>query len=56
MIGKFASLACSNIVFITSYYNGKASYYVLTKANNSINTTLIDKFDTTEENGLDISK
>jgi HSP90 family molecular chaperone len=40
-IGKYSSLACSNTVYITSYYNNIAYYYVMIKSGNSITTNLL---------------
>ena len=54
-IGKFSSLACSNVVYITSYYNGVASMYVMTKNGNSIVTNLVNKQSTQEKNGVEIT-
>jgi hypothetical protein len=54
-IGRFASLACSNTVYITSYYNGTAYYYVMCKSGNSITTNLLMEKLTDEKNGVEIS-
>lgn len=54
-IGRFAALACNNIVKIISYYNGKAYYYVMVKDINNINITTLNIIDTDEDNGLEIS-
>lgn len=54
-IGKFSSLACSNVVYINSYYNGEVSMYVMTKNGNTITTNLVNKQPTTEKNGVEIS-
>ena len=40
-IGKYSSLACSNTVYITSYYEGTAYYYVMVKSGNQITTNLL---------------
>lgn len=54
-IGKYSSLACSNTVYITSYYNGIAYYYVMVKSGNSITTNLLREQPTTEKNGVEIT-
>lgn len=53
-IGRFACLACSNIVSITSYYNNKKYLYVMEKVDNEIKIHLLSVEDTTEKNGLEI--
>lgn len=54
-IGKYSSLACSNTVYITSYYNGIAYYYVMVKSGNSITTNLLSEMPTVEKNGVEIT-
>ena len=54
-IGKYSSLACSNTVYITSYYEGVAYYYVMVKSGNSITTNLFQELPTTEANGVEIT-
>ena len=54
-IGKYSSLACSNTVYITSYYNGIAYYYVMVKSGNSITTNLLSEQPTTERNGVEVT-
>ena len=54
-IGKYSSLACSNTVYITSYYEGKAYYYVMVKSGNVITTNLLMEKPTTEKNGVEVS-
>lgn len=54
-IGKYSSLACSNTVYITSYYEGKAYYYVMVKSGNSITTNLLDERPTDERNGVEVT-
>lgn len=54
-IGKYSSLACSNTVYITSYYKGKAYYYVMVKSGNSITTNLLDERPTDERNGVEVT-
>lgn len=54
-IGKYSSLACSNTVYITSYYEGTAYYYVMVKSGNSITTNLLMEKPTAEKNGVEIT-
>ena len=54
-IGRFAALACSDVVFIKSYYNGNAYQYVMSKKGNSISVSLVNSSSTTEPNGLEVS-
>lgn len=54
-IGKYSSLACSNTVYITSYYEGVAYYYVMVKSGNSITTNLFQELPTTEANGVEVT-
>lgn len=55
MIGKYSSLACSNTVYITSYYNGTAYQYIMVKSGNSITTNLVLKSYTEEKNGVEVT-
>ena len=54
MIGRFSALSCSNIVYITSYYEGKAYSYIMMKNNEKINIDLVNTEDTSEHNGVDV--
>lgn len=54
-IGKYSSLACSNSVYITSYYEGTAYYYLMVKSGNSITTNLLMEKPTTEKNGVEVT-
>ena len=54
-IGKYSSLACSNTVYITSYYEGIAYYYVMVKNGNSITTNLLAERPTKEKNGVEVT-
>lgn len=54
-IGKYSSLACSNTVYITSYYEGTAYYYIMVKSGNSITTNLVEQRPTTEKNGVEVT-
>lgn len=54
-IGKYSALACSNTVYITSYYEGIAYYYVMVKSGNAITTNLLTQKPTTEKNGVEVT-
>lgn len=54
-IGKYSSLACSNTVYITSYYEGRAYIYVMVKSGNSITTNLVMEKPTEEKNGVEVT-
>lgn len=54
-IGKFATMAVSKAAYITSYYNGVARLYIMTKDGNSITTNLMSETPTNEKNGLEIT-
>lgn len=54
-IGKYSSLACTNIVHITSYYEGIAYQYIMAKSGNSITTNLVTENPTLEKNGVKIT-
>ena len=54
-IGKFATMAVSKVAYITSYYNGVARLYIMTKDGNSITTNLMSETPTSEKNGLEIT-
>ena len=54
MIGRFSALSCSNIVYITSYYEGYAYSYIMMKNNDKINIDLVNTEVTTEHNGVDV--
>lgn len=54
-IGKYSSLAVSNTVYINSYYNGIAYYYIMVKSGNSITTNLVAELPTTEKNGVEVT-
>lgn len=53
-IGRFASLACANMVHITSYYEGTQYQYVMLKNGSKINIDLVDQSPTTEHNGVEV--
>lgn len=54
-IGKYSSLACSNTVYITSYYEGTAYQYIMIKSGNSITTNLVLESYTEEKNGVEVT-
>lgn len=54
-LGRFSSLACTNIVYITSYYKGKSYHYIMTKSGNNITTNLVATLDTEEKDGVEVS-
>lgn len=54
-IGRFSALACSNTVYITSYYKGIAYHYIMLKSGNSITTNLLSEIPTTEKDGVEIT-
>lgn len=53
-IGRFSAVACSNTVYITSYYEGTAYYYVMVKSNNTVTINLLMEKPTTEKNGVEV--
>lgn len=55
MIGKYSSLACTNTVYITSYYEGTAFLYVMVKSGNTITTNLVMEKPTEEKNGVEVT-
>lgn len=55
MIGKYSSLACTNTVYITSYYEGTAFLYVMVKSGNTITTNLVMQKPTEEKNGVEVT-
>lgn len=54
-IGRYSALACSNTVYITSYYEGTVYYYMMVKSGNCITTNLISQNSTKEKNGVEIT-
>ena len=54
-IGKYSSLACTNTVYITSYYEGTAFLYVMVKSGNTITTNLVMEKPTDEKNGVEVT-
>lgn len=53
-LGRFSSLAVSNIVHLTNYYNGTVSNYIMYKDNAKICIDKIFESSTKEENGLEV--
>ena len=54
-IGRFSALACSNTVYITSYFNGLSYHYIMIKSDNSIVTNLVATLPTEEKNGVEVT-
>lgn len=54
-LGHLSPLAVSKVCYITSYYNGVARLYVMTKNGNSITTNLMNTTSTNEKNGIEIT-
>lgn len=54
-IGKYSALACTSTVYITSYYEGIAYYYMMIKSGNSITTNLLMEKPTKEKNGVEVT-
>lgn len=54
-IGRFSALACSNTVYINSYYKGTMYLYIMCKSGNSITTNLVATLPTDEKDGVEIS-
>jgi hypothetical protein len=54
-IGKYSALACSNTVYITSYYKGISYYYLMVKSGNSITTNLLMERPTSEKDGVEVT-
>lgn len=54
-LGHLSPLAVSKICYITSYYDGVARLYVMTKSGNNITTNLMSTTDTDEKNGIEIT-
>lgn len=54
-IGHLSPFACTNTVYITSYYNGIAYYYVGSKSSNQITYHQLDERPTTEKNGVEVT-
>lgn len=53
-IGRFSALSINSLVNVTSFYNGKASYYVMNKDIDQLHVDLIFDKDTDEKNGVEV--
>lgn len=53
-IGRFSCLSVSDLANITSYYNGKAYYYVMNKDIDQLHIDLLTEMDTNEHNGVEV--
>lgn len=53
-IGRFSSLSVSDLVNITSFYEGKAYYYVMNKDIDQLHIDLLFEKDTDENNGVEV--
>lgn len=53
-IGRFSALAVSKLANITSFYNGKAYYYVMNMDIDQLHIDKIYELDTTEHNGVEV--
>ena len=53
-IGRFASLAVSDVVSIKSYYNGLCYSYLMYKDGETLNIDLLNTTETKYENGVDV--
>lgn len=54
-LGHLSPLAVSKVCYITSYYDGVARLYVMTKSGNNITTNLMSTSNTEEKNGIEIT-
>ena len=53
-IGRFSALSVSKLANITSFYNGKAYYYVMNMDIDQLHIDKIYELDTTEPNGVEV--
>jgi len=53
-IGRFSCLSVSKLANITSYYNGKAYYYVMNMDIDQLHIDKLFELDTTEHNGVEV--
>ena len=53
-IGRFSCLSVADIANITSFYEGKAYYYVMNKDVDQLHIDLLDVLPTTEPNGVEV--
>lgn len=54
-LGHLSPLSVSKVVYVTSYYDGVARLYIMTKDGNNITTNLVSEQPTDEHNGLEIT-
>ena len=54
-LGHLSPLSVSKVVYVTSYYDGIARFYIMTKDGNNITTNLMSETPTNEHNGLEIT-
>ena len=53
-IGRFSALAVADVVNVTSFYNGKAYYYVMNKDFSQLHIDKLYEKDTDEHNGVEV--
>ena len=53
-IGRFSALSVSKLANITSFYNGKAYYYVMNMDIDQLHIDKVYELDTTERNGVEV--
>ncbi len=53
-IGRFSALSVSKLANITSFYNGKAYYYVMNMDIDQLHIDKVYELDTTEHNGVEV--
>lgn len=54
LIGRFSCLSVSKLANITSFYNGKAYYYVMNMDIDQLHIDKVYELDTTEHNGVEV--
>ncbi len=53
-LGRFSCLSVSDLANVTSFYNGKAYYYVMNKDIDQLHIDLLFEKDTDEQNGVEV--
>ena len=53
-LGRFSALAVADLVNITSFYEGKAYYYVMNKDIDQLHIDILDVLPTIEHNGVEV--